>query len=73
MLTQADGQINGLDTDSFLHVLLGGSYRAAADMNQDGVVNGLDIGFFVAAVLERGTAGRVSTATAGPAEPEGSR
>ena len=39
--------MNGLDVDPFVEVLLSGPYDAAADMNEDGVVNGLDEGVMV--------------------------
>jgi hypothetical protein len=45
-----------MDVDPFVELLIGGSYQAEADMNQDQVLNGLDVQPFVVAVL--GTATR---------------
>jgi hypothetical protein len=46
--------VNGLDVDPFVAAVVGGTFLAAADMNQDGDVNGLDVDFFVAAVVGSG-------------------
>ena len=43
-----------LDVDPFVDVLLNGPFQAEADMNRDGVVNGLDVDPFVAAVVGGG-------------------
>jgi len=45
-----------LDVDPFVDVLLNGPFQAAADMNEDGEVNGLDVDPFVAAVVGGGVA-----------------
>ena len=49
-----DGEVNGLDVDSFVGLVTGGDYQAEGDMNEDGVVNGLDVDPFVAAVVGGG-------------------
>jgi len=45
-----DGFVNDDDVMPFLDHLLNGEYVATADMNEDGLLNGLDVDSFVAAV-----------------------
>ena len=50
-----DWGVNGLDVDLFVDRLLNGSFQVEADMNGDGVVNGLDAAPFVRAVVTNGS------------------